>query len=72
MCRDLANPGFEDPFDPVRDITLDNPAYRFLGLHLMTGKLDWMLVRGLRVAAHAMGNHDYAASDHKWLRITVY
>ena len=28
VCKALVNPGFFDPFDPARDITLDNPAYR--------------------------------------------
>ena len=49
--RQIVNPGFTDPFDPVRDITLDNPKYacRALGLHLMTGKLDWLLLRNMQV-----------------------
>jgi hypothetical protein len=28
VCDALVNPGFYDPFDAARDITLDNPAYR--------------------------------------------
>ena len=64
--------GFFDPFDVKNDITLDNPKYRVLGLSLMTGKLDWVLVRGVRVAACAIGNHDFSASDHKWLQVTVW
>lgn len=59
--------GFSDPFDPVRTITLDNPRYRVLGVPLMAGKLDWVLLRRLAVRATAIGNHDFSASDHKWL-----
>ena len=59
--------GFHDPFDPVRTITLDNPQYRCLGVPLMQGKLDWLLLRRLHVLGTSIGNHDYSASDHKWL-----
>lgn len=61
--------GFVDPFDVRRDVTLDNPAYRFWGFSLMAGKLDWMLLRRLSVQHMDIGNHDYAASDHKWLSV---
>lgn len=37
----------------------------------MKGKLDWVLLRRLRVAAQAVGNHGYALSDHKWLAAEV-
>jgi len=37
----------------------------------MAGKLDWVLVRGMRVLTKALGNHDYSASDHKWLLVEV-
>ncbi len=63
--------GFVDPFDAVRDVTLDNPIYRVLGLSLMKGKLDWLLLRRLSVGATAIGNHNYGASDHKWLSADV-
>jgi hypothetical protein len=63
--------GFFDPFDVHKDITLDNPAYRIGPLHLMAGKLDWCLLRGMRVLQQQMGNDDYAASDHKWLLVEV-
>jgi hypothetical protein len=63
--------GFFDPFDVHKDITLDNPAYRIGPLHLMAGKLDWCLLRGMRVLHKQMGNDDYAASDHKWLLVEV-
>lgn len=39
------NPGLADPFDPDRDVTLNNPKY----WGLMQGKLDWVLLRGLKV-----------------------
>jgi hypothetical protein len=63
--------GFTDPFDPVSTITLDNPQYRILGLSLMQGKLDWLLLRRLKIGATGIGNHDYTASDHKWLSADV-
>jgi hypothetical protein len=65
------NPGFLDPFDVRSDVTLDNPKYRLGPLHLMAGKLDWVLLRGCRVLDKAMGNGDYSASDHKWLIVDV-
>ncbi len=65
-------PGFTDPWDPAKDITLDNPDYRFLGFSLAAGKLDWVLMRRLRVVATNCGNHNYAASDHKWLQADVH
>lgn len=52
-------------------MTLDNPAYRVMGVSLMKGKLDWLLLRRLAVTATGMGNHDYSASDHKWLSADV-
>lgn len=65
------NPGFIDPFDVVNDVTLDNPKYRLGPLHLMAGKLDWVLLRGCQAVGKAMGNAEYAASDHKWLMVEV-
>lgn len=35
------------------------------------GKLDWVLMRGCNVVSKRMGNHDYSASDHKWLQVDV-
>lgn len=35
------------------------------------GKLDWVLLRRLRVHATAEGNGSYAISDHKWLSADV-
>jgi endonuclease/exonuclease/phosphatase (EEP) superfamily protein YafD len=37
----------------------------------MAGKLDWCLLRGMRVLHKQMGNDDFAASDHKWLLVEV-
>jgi hypothetical protein len=65
------NPGFFDPFDVVTDVTLDNPKYRLGPLSFMAGKLDWALLKGCQVVGKAMGNADYAASDHKWLMVDV-
>jgi hypothetical protein len=59
-----------DPFDP-HTVTLDNPRYRWFGLSLMKGKLDWLLLRRLRVTTQATGNHGYELSDHKWLAAEV-
>jgi hypothetical protein len=66
------NPGFVDPFD-VETETLNNPKYClvFGRLSLMAGKLDWVLLRGCRVVRTAMGNDDFAASDHRWLAVEV-
>jgi hypothetical protein len=71
VCERLVNPGFYDPFDVDVDVTLDNPLYRVCGLSLMKGKLDWVLLKGFRVLRKEMGNHDYNASDHKWLMVDV-
>ncbi|KAL0032425.1 hypothetical protein WJX79_010921 [Trebouxia sp. C0005] len=71
VCQDITNPGFVDPFDPSSTVTLDHPAYRYFGFHLMKGKLDWLLLRKMKVLEKSIGNHDYAASDHKWLSAYV-
>lgn len=71
VCQDIVNPGFRDPFDPVSDITLDHPSYRYFGISLMAGKLDWLLLRKMKVMEKSIGNHDYSASDHKWLSASV-
>lgn len=60
-----------DPFDPWLTVTLDNPTYRWFGLSLMKGKLDWVLLRRLRVLSQAAGNASYRLSDHKWLAADV-
>mmetsp|Transcript_8371 Transcript_8371/g.25104 ORF Transcript_8371/g.25104 Transcript_8371/m.25104 type:complete len:379 (+) Transcript_8371:2625-3761(+) len=71
VTQDVLNPGFKDPFNVAADITLDNPAYKFWGISLMSGKLDWVLLRRLQAVNTGIGNHDYAASDHKWLSADV-
>lgn len=65
------NTGFEDPFDSLQTVTLDNKDYRFLGISLMSGKLDWMLLRRCIVRTKSVGNHNYIASDHKWLMTEI-
>ena len=64
-------PGFKDPFQPQRDVTLDNPQYRVFGWSLMKGKLDWLLIRASAVNDMEIGNNDYHASDHKWIRADI-
>eukprot|EP01103_Thecamoeba_quadrilineata_P005622 TRINITY_DN15395_c0_g1_i1.p1 TRINITY_DN15395_c0_g1~~TRINITY_DN15395_c0_g1_i1.p1 ORF type:complete len:169 (-),score=14.77 TRINITY_DN15395_c0_g1_i1:50-556(-) len=60
-CRDLANPGFVDPFHVDNDVSLHSHRGWYYG------KLDWMLFRNLRVVRKDLGNHRYQSSDHKWL-----
>jgi hypothetical protein len=69
LCAAAVNPGFRDPFCPDADVTLNNPTY----WGLMQGRLDWLLLRGpgMAPAAKALGNHDYALSDHKWISVDV-
>ncbi|KAL4422229.1 hypothetical protein ABPG77_009704 [Micractinium sp. CCAP 211/92] len=71
VAYDATNPGFFDPFDPKLTVTLDNPKYRWFGLSLMKGKLDWVLLRRLRPLSQAAGNDGYALSDHRWLAADV-
>lgn len=52
-----------DPWDLVRDITLDHPDYRGFA----SGKLDWLLLSNISVGSKDIGNHDFKASDHKYL-----
>ncbi len=63
--------GFFDPFDIIKDVTLDHPSYQLFGHGFMKGKLDWTLLRQLQVVNKAIGNHDYCLSDHKWLSVDV-
>lgn len=70
VALDALNPAFSCPFDE-KTITLDNPKYKFFGISLMAGKLDWMLVRRVKVLNTKVGNDDYALSDHKWLSADV-
>jgi hypothetical protein len=71
VAADAVNPGFACPFPAATTVTLDNPAYRWFGMSLMRGKLDWALLRGMEVRATAIGNADYSLSDHKWLLVEV-
>eukprot|EP00955_Chlamydomonas_euryale_P098289 365131-Chlamydomonas_euryale.AAC.2 len=53
VCRRLVNPGFTDPFDAKKDVTLDMPALRLLGaVPLAAGKLDWVMLRNVGVRAY--------------------
>jgi endonuclease/exonuclease/phosphatase family metal-dependent hydrolase len=59
------NPGFYDPFNIYHDVTLCNHH------GLFQGKLDWILLKHLIAIRTDLGNHDYSASDHKWLRAEI-
>ncbi|KAF8976832.1 hypothetical protein BGZ46_007912 [Entomortierella lignicola] len=61
------NPGFYDPWSASRDITLHNP--NFFGL--LKAKLDYTFLMNLKCVGRSMGNHDFSASDHKWLLVEV-
>ncbi|KAG0306888.1 hypothetical protein BGZ99_001638, partial [Dissophora globulifera] len=61
------NPGFYDPWSAGRDLTLHNP--NFFGL--LKAKLDYTLLMNLKCVQREVGNHDYSASDHKWLLVEV-
>jgi len=67
VCVDAVNPNFYDPYLPGHDVTLDNPRYALGPIRLMTGKLDWLLLRGLAAFEYGTGNDKYSASDHKLL-----
>ncbi|RKP05672.1 Endonuclease/exonuclease/phosphatase [Thamnocephalis sphaerospora] len=67
VLRAARNPGFWDPWDTDHDITLHNKAY----FGIFQGKLDWTLLMGWELDAKRMGNHDYTASDHKWLLLEL-
>lgn len=69
FARDAVNPGFACPFAASETITLDNPAYRWFGLSLMKGKLDWVLLRRVRWVKKDVGNLNYELSDHRWLLV---
>lgn len=67
VLHQARNPGFYDPWCARRDMTLHNP--NFFGI--LKAKLDYTLLRNLRCVSRVMGNHDYSASDHKWLLVEV-
>jgi hypothetical protein len=56
-----------DPFSKTDDVTLDNPAYG----GLVRGKLDWVLLSGLRPRQRHLFNIDYSASDHRGMLLEV-
>jgi hypothetical protein len=72
--KDARNDGFYDPFDPYNDATLWNYWGLFQGNENVKkidklGKLDWTLFRHFHIEGKDMGNHDYRASDHKYLLV---
>lgn len=84
VARDLVNPGLTCPFPASSTVTLDNASYRLGPLHLMRGKLDWMLLSdSLEVDHHhesdreeqepamRIGNENYDLSDHRWIAVRV-
>ncbi|KAJ1725642.1 hypothetical protein LPJ53_000121 [Coemansia erecta] len=52
--RAAVNPGWWEPFDAVKDITISNHA------GLMTAKADWAFVRQMKVLKHWMENRSFA------------
>ncbi|KAF9422528.1 hypothetical protein BGZ94_008544 [Podila epigama] len=67
VLHQARNPGFYDPWSARDDLTLHNP--NFFGI--LKAKLDYTLLMNLRCVSREMGNHDYSASDHKWLLVEV-
>ncbi|KAI8324739.1 hypothetical protein GQ54DRAFT_46608 [Martensiomyces pterosporus] len=61
VLRAATNPGWWDPFDVMKDITISNHA------GWMTAKVDWAFVRQFRVVRHWMENRGFSASDHRCL-----
>ncbi|KAJ1963853.1 hypothetical protein GGI12_001804 [Dipsacomyces acuminosporus] len=64
LCAAI-NPGWHDPFDVLKDITISNHA------GWMTAKTDWAFVRQLRVVKHWIENREYSESDHRCLVLEV-
>ncbi|KAF9345588.1 hypothetical protein BGX26_002968 [Mortierella sp. AD094] len=67
VLHQARNPGFYDPWSSRNDMTLHNP--NFFGL--LKAKLDYTLLMNLKCVGRHVGNHDYSASDHKWLLVEV-
>ncbi|KAJ1950319.1 hypothetical protein FBU59_000738 [Linderina macrospora] len=65
ILRTAINPGWFDPFDLYKDITISNHA------GFMTAKADWAFVRQFKVSKHWMENRDFEASDHRCLVLEV-
>lgn len=62
LCVRLTNPGFADPFDVHRCVTLNNPTY----WGLMKGKLDWGAWCGR--GAGCVGESEPRAHAAHWLQ----
>ncbi|RIA97942.1 Endonuclease/exonuclease/phosphatase [Glomus cerebriforme] len=67
VLKSARNPGFYDPWSCTNDITFHNPNY----FGLFKAKLDWTLLHGFEVVNRWIGNHDYKASDHKYLMVEI-
>ncbi|KAF9419985.1 hypothetical protein BGZ76_004176 [Entomortierella beljakovae] len=67
VLHQARNPGFYDPWSSGKDMTLHNP--NFFGL--LKAKLDFTLLMNMKCVSQHVGNHDYSASDHKWLLVEV-
>ncbi|KAJ2521906.1 hypothetical protein GGI11_001877 [Coemansia sp. RSA 2049] len=65
ILRAAVNPGWFDPFDTVKDITISNHA------GWMTAKADWAFVRQFSVVRHWMENRDFDAADHRCLVLEI-
>ena len=64
-ARSLSHP-------PPHTHTRTHSPPRLACLAPAAGKFDWVLLRGCQVSSKAIGNHDYSASDHKWLLVDVH
>jgi len=71
VAREALNPYFQCPFPAATTITLDNPKYKIFGKSLMKGKLDWVMLRRMRVKNKWLRNEGYEWSDHKCLIVDV-
>ncbi|KAJ2029980.1 hypothetical protein IW146_003168 [Coemansia sp. RSA 922] len=65
ILRTAINPGWWDPFDAVKDVTISSHG------GWMTAKADWAFVRQLKVVKHWMTNRDFTSSDHRCLVLDV-
>ncbi|KAJ2410620.1 hypothetical protein GGI10_004504 [Coemansia sp. RSA 2530] len=65
ILRTAINPGWWDPFDPVKDVTISSHS------GWMTAKADWAFVRQFKVVKHWMTNRDFTTSDHRCLVLDI-
>ena len=65
ILQNTVNPGWWDPFDVRKDVTITN------NLGWMKAKVDWSFVRQMKVLDHRMDNEDFQMSDHKCLILEV-